>query len=149
MPKVMQCYTVIVRIGQYGLTPKRYFGIAFILFEIAYIVYYTVMKRGGDIAGRNILLIICTFIIIPVFLPGIGAKPLSTNMAKRSLSSYLEKAQEGLPITDREYMRANAAYEFLCDSDFGEIRLTTVSGSSPEKYFVSLISPKSLSHRNS
>lgn len=121
---LMQCYTVIVRIGQYGLTPKRYFGIAFILFEITYIVYYAIARRGGEIAGRNILLIICTFIIVPVFLPGIGAKPLSTSLARHTLSSYLERSAEGAAISDREYMRANAAYEFLTDDDFGSRRLS-------------------------
>lgn len=117
---LMQCYSDIVRIAQYGLTPKRYFGIAFILFEIVYIVYYMVsLKREKEIAGRNILLIICAFVIVTVFLPGISAKPLSVTLAKRSLGSYLEKVRNNDAITDREYMHASAAYDFLRDDTFG------------------------------
>ena len=125
---LMQCYTIIVRIGQYGLTPMRYFGIAFILFEIVYIAYYTVIKhREHEIAGRNVLLIMCAFIVVTIFLPGISARSLSTSLAKHALQDYLEKSSAGSPISDREYVRANAAYGFLRENDFGEGRL--------EKYF--------------
>ncbi len=127
---LMQCYTVIVRIGQYGLTPKRYFGIAFIIFEIVYIVYYTVeLKRDKEIVGRNLILVICAFVFITVFIPGINSRALSTILAKHQLASYLDKATSG-NVSDREYMRANAAYGFLSDDDFGKDRL--------EKYFPDL-----------
>lgn len=128
---LMQCYTVFVRIGQYGLTPKRYFGIAFILFEIVYIVYYTyIHKREGEIAGRNLLLIIYAFIIVTIFLPGVSGRSLSTSLAKHTLRSYMEKSSASLPISDKEYIRANAAYGFLRDNDFGKGRI--------EKYFGAL-----------
>ena len=128
---LMQCYTVFVRIGQYGLTPKRYFGIAFILFEIVYIVYYTVsLKREKEVAGRSLLLIMCIFIVISIFMPGISARSLSTALAKKTLRSYIEKTTTSASITDREYVRANAAYGFLKDKDFGEGRI--------EKYFSQL-----------
>lgn len=121
---LMQCYTVIVRIGQYGLTPKRYFGIAFILFEIVYIVYYTVsLKRDHEVAGRNILLIMCVFLIISVFAPGISARSLSTTLARKSLASYIEKSQQGVSISDRTLIRAAAAHDFLAEDDFGKSRL--------------------------
>ncbi len=125
---IMQCYTVIVRIGQYGLTPKRYFGIAFICFEIIYIAYYTYMQRcEKEIAGRGVLLIICAMLIITVFIPGINARSLSTSIAKRTLASYIDKISDGAGITDKEYRHANAAMGFLRDSDFGADRF--------EKYF--------------
>lgn len=121
---IMQCYTAFVRISQYGLTPKRYFGIAFILFEIVYIVYYVyVRKTEKEIAGRNILLIMCAFLIICIFLPGVSARGLSNIIAKYRLSSYLKKTSENVVIPDREYVRINAAYGFLKDEDFGGDRL--------------------------
>ncbi|MCR5475103.1 MAG: DUF4153 domain-containing protein [Lachnospiraceae bacterium] len=121
---LMQCYTVIVRIGQYGLTPKRYFGIAFIIFEIIYIVYYTVeYRRDGEIIGRNLILVICAIIIVTVFFPGINSRALSTTLAKHTLSAYLEKLEAGGTFTDREYTRANAAAGYLSDDDFGKDRL--------------------------
>ena len=128
---LMQCYTVFVRIGQYGLTPKRYFGIAFILFETVYIVYYTIsLKREKEVAGRNLLLIMCFFIVIAIFMPGISGRSLSTTLAKKTLRSYLEKTYAGASVTDEDCVRANAAYGFLNDKDFGEARI--------EKYFASL-----------
>ena len=128
---LMQCYTVFVRINQYGLTPKRYFGIAFILFEIVYIIYYTfIHKHERMIAGRNLLLIICAFIIITIFLPGISGRSLSTSLARHTLRSYMDSSSASLPISDREYIRANAAYGFLKDNDFGKDRI--------EKYFTAL-----------
>ncbi len=127
----MQCYTMIVRINQYGLTPKRYFGIAFILFEAAYIIYYTVMhRRDHEVAGRNVLLIICVFVVATIFAPGISGRSLSLNLARRTLDSYLDKAASGATISDREYVRANAAYGFLRDNDFGKGRI--------ERYFTAI-----------
>lgn len=121
---LMQCYTIFVRIGQYGLSPKRYLGIAFILFEIAYIVYYAVSRKiYHEIAGRNILLILCAFLIIGIFVPGINAFRLSTSFAKRRLSSYLEKTAAGTTISDKEYILANAAYDLLSDDSLGAGKL--------------------------
>ncbi len=122
---LMQCYTVIVRIGQYALTPKRYFGIAFIIFEIIYIVYYTVTyKREKEIIGSNLLLVICAIAIITVFIPGINAKSLSTSLAKRSLASYMESVTNNTQLTNEQIVRADAAAGFLRDMSFGEGRLT-------------------------
>ncbi len=121
---IMQGYTAFVRISQYGLTPKRYFGIAFMLFEIVYIIYYIyVRKTEKETMGSNILLIMCAFLIICIFVPGVNAKSLSTTVAKHRLSSYLEKSSKSIPISDREYVRINAAYGFLKDDDFGGDRL--------------------------
>ena len=119
---IMQLYTAIVRIGQYGLTPKRYFGIAFILFEVIYIVYYMYSyKRGHVIAGENILLIICSIVVISFVAPGINAVSLSGSAAKHTLASCLDKMSDGT-ATDSLYIRANAAYSFLSDNDYGKGR---------------------------
>ncbi|MCR5501674.1 MAG: DUF4153 domain-containing protein [Lachnospiraceae bacterium] len=121
---LMQGYTVFVRIGQYGLTPKRYFGIAFILFEIVYITYYLILyKKEKRIAGKGLLIILCVFILVTVFIPGISAKSLSTIIAKQTLSDYLEKLDSNGAIPEKEYIRADAAAGFLQDSEYGRERL--------------------------
>ncbi|MBO4903883.1 MAG: DUF4153 domain-containing protein [Lachnospiraceae bacterium] len=120
---LMQCYTVIVRIGQYGVTPKRYFGIVFIVFEAVYIILYTLsLKKDHEIAGRNLLLVICGFVIFAVFLPGINARALSATLAKHTVSSYIAKTNNGDALSDSEYMRTNAAYDFLNNSYFRNSR---------------------------
>ena len=118
---IMQAYTVIVRIGQYGITPKRYFGLAFIVFEIVYIIYYMCLRTKREVPGSNLLLILSAFIIITMILPGTGARSVSTLAARRTLSSFLAKSQGD--ISDNEYIHANAAYGFLSDSDYGMGRL--------------------------
>ena len=121
---LMQCYTIIVRIGQYGLTPMRYFGIAFIVFEIVYITYYVmVRKREHEIAGSGILVIICAFILITFFVPGINAISLSTASAKRTLATYLDTVKANGTVSGKMSVHANAAYGFLTDSNFGEGRI--------------------------
>ncbi len=122
---LMQCYTVFVRIGQYGLTPKRYFGIAFILFEASYIIYYVAKRRRDkEIIGSEVLFIISAFLIITIFVPGINARALSNTFAKRTISSYLEKLAQNVQISDSEYIRTNAAYGFLTDKSFGDGDIT-------------------------
>lgn len=121
---LMQCYTVVVRIGQYGLTPKRYFGIAFIIFEIVYILYYTIeYRRDKEIVGRNLLLIVCVFAVITIFFPGINSRALSTSLARHRLASYIDKVAAKADISPEEYLRTNAAVGFLSDDDFGRDRL--------------------------
>ena len=121
---LMQCYTIIVRISQYGITPMRYFGVAFIIFEIVYIAYYTYTRiHEKEVPGQNLLLIILTFIIITMLIPGVNAKDLSTTVARRTLDSYIKKANAGSEISDKEYIHANAAYSFLGDMDYGKDRL--------------------------
>lgn len=121
---LMQCYTIIVRIGQYGLTPMRYFGVTFIIFEIVYIVYYTISyKRDKEIVGQNLLLIVCAIVIITIFIPGINARSLSTSLARRSLASYTESLANNTQLTGKQIVRANAAAGFLLENDFGAERL--------------------------
>ncbi len=125
---LMQCYTVFIRIGQYGITPKRYFGLAFIAFEIVYIVYYyLIRKREQEIAGRGILLIMCIFILVTVFMPLLSARSLSNILARHTLRSYIEKSSAGETVSDKEYVRTNAAYGYLKDKEWGEGKL--------ERYF--------------
>ena len=124
---LMQCYTVFVRIGQYGLTPKRYFGIAFIAFELVYIIYYVVtLKRDHEVIGSNVLLIICSIAIIVLFIPGVNARSLSRTLCRATLSSYLDKAAASEQISDKELLRANAAYGFLTDKSFGNGQIRDV-----------------------
>ena len=121
---LMQCYTVFVRISQYGLTPKRYFGLAIIAFEITYILHYVIVRRKEhEIPGRNLLLIACSFLIITVFVPGLNARGLSNVLCRYTLSSFLAKIDASANISDEEFMRANAAYGYLNDKSFGEGRL--------------------------
>lgn len=121
---LMQCYTVFVRISQYGLTPKRYFGLAIIAFEVTYILHYIIVRRKEhEIPGRNLLLIACSFLIITVFVPWLNARELSNTLCRYTLSSFLAKIDASANISDEEFMRANAAYGYLNDKSFGEGRL--------------------------
>lgn len=53
----------------------------------------------------------------------INAKSLSTFMAKRTLSTYLDRIESENDISDTLYMRADAAVGFLLDSEYGKGRL--------------------------
>ena len=56
-------------------------------------------------------------------MPGISTVQLSTMLAKRTLSSYLDKIDSGADISDRECIRANASVGFLNDDEYGRDRL--------------------------
>ena len=121
---IMQCYTIIVRIRQYGITPMRYFGVAFILFEAVYIAYYTYTRiHEKEVPGQNLLLIILAFIVITMLIPGVNAEGLSTALTRHTLASYIKKAGAGSDISDKEYIHANSAYSFLQNSDYGKDRI--------------------------
>ena len=41
---LLQAWSVLIRIGDYGITPSRYFGVALVIFELIYMVLYLLQR---------------------------------------------------------------------------------------------------------
>ena len=111
----LQIYTTAVRIGQYGLTIKRYFGALFILFEIVAIVLYILSLRKKAFRFSVILPVLAGFVCLSSLIPFANAQGMSHLVQLSCLNTYLR--QEGDSIDKNIKSRAGAAYEALNGED--------------------------------
>ncbi len=107
---ILQTYTLFLRIQNYGLTPKRYLGIATIIFEIIYII---LSNRKKDLSILIIAMI--SELFIGLLIPGINCFDLSVANQYKALKYYKD--------TDRKIERAAGAYNYLKTSDKGNKKI--------------------------
>ncbi len=113
---LLQIYTAAVRIRQYGLTPKRYFGALFIVFEIAAIVLYILSLRSKKFQMSLILKVLAAFVLVASLLPFVNAIGMSRFVQASCMDRYL--LEEDSEHTDAHVMsRAAAAYEYLKEDE--------------------------------
>ena len=110
----LQIYTVVVRIRQYGLTPSRYLGIIFIMFEILYIVWYTIRRE----AIHYIVLILAVLAFLLTFMPVSNALSVPKITQSLTLRRCLKYSAENIPADAKR--RMFSAYDYLKNMDNGE-----------------------------
>ena len=111
---ILQAYTVFARISQYGLTPSRYLGIAFIFFEIVYILWY-LLKRDKL---KYILLFLAGLVFVLTLVPGSNALSVPKFAQEATLKRLLSEDVSALSMEDKKRLRAAA--EYLRGMDGGE-----------------------------
>ncbi|MCR4989934.1 MAG: DUF4153 domain-containing protein [Lachnospiraceae bacterium] len=129
---ILQVYTVAVRIHQYGLTPSRYLGSLFIVFELVYIMWYAVKK--DTLHYVPVVLAIAAFIFCAV--PGIDVLSMPKLTQVRALDKLLDK--DGSDLSDDERDRLHAAYDYLRKMDGGNKFLKSRYSTSQIEYMSSV-----------
>ena len=109
---LLQSYSIIVRIINYGVTPPRYIGVVFVMIEILYIVFYLI-KKDYTI---NILLVIAASIIVGLNVPYINMIDVSNESQYKRLNIYNEKKN----LTNDDKKKIKAAFLYLNSSDEGK-----------------------------
>ena len=108
---LLQCYSLISRVVQYGCTPSRYVGFVLIILETAYIVVYGVRRDQVD----KILLLMAALTLIAAVVPGVNALAVSrasqTAIIKEYLSGGLDSEDE------RMRKRLIGAYDYLLNEE--------------------------------
>lgn len=105
----LQLYSMIVRIGQYGVTPGRYMGMALILFEIGALLIWRFLKEKRE----TMLLFLGALIVIAVFVPGINMYRVSNFCQQSFLKKYYQAVLDGKEISSLEYERLEGSYKYL------------------------------------
>lgn len=111
---ILQAYTVFARIGQYGLTPSRYLGIVFIIFEAVFILWF-LFKRDRF---KYVLLLIAAFAFLMTFCPGSNALAVPKFTQNLTLKRFISKDIDSLSSKQRR--RLYAAYDYLNRMDGGK-----------------------------
>ena len=109
---LLQIYTIGVRIVKNGITPLRYAGIVFIIFEICYILCY--MLKNKKI--QNLILVANVLLIISILIPGINAFDISDFSQINNLKIYIQKKE----LTEEDKVKISGAYYYLQDTENGK-----------------------------
>ena len=104
---ILECYSLGVRIFNFGLTISRYLGIIAIIFEIIYTIVLIKKKDEGVL-----IIVLIVMIFISTIVPNINCYDLSIS----DQFSYIEKYKENGKINKK----VKGAYEYLIDTKKGK-----------------------------
>ena len=66
---LLQAWSVLIRIGDYGITPSRYFGVALVIFELIYMVLYLLQRLLKKEAIALILWVAALAVVTVLLVP--------------------------------------------------------------------------------
>ncbi|GEM_PF-4387834 len=102
---LLQCYSVGVRILQYGITPSRYFGIVIIIIELIWLLLAILKPEKRSL----IFPVLAALFLITLVLPGVNFNKVSVASQNKIVNDYRENA------TARSAARAYGAVQYLTD----------------------------------
>ena len=106
----LQIYSIGARIGENGITPVRYMGVMFIIFEIIAIVLSIVNKRKYL---TNAVLVAAGLMAISTILPVVNMEEISNyNQASRLRNAWRE-GESFTSLSKEEKATASSAYRYL------------------------------------
>lgn len=106
----LQIYSIGARIGENGITPIRYMGVMFIIFEIIAIVLSIVNKRKYL---TNAVLVAAGLMAISTILPVVNMEEISNyNQASRLRNAWRE-GESFTSLSKEEKATASSAYRYL------------------------------------
>lgn len=107
---VVQIMCLSMRIGQYGITTRRYLGIMFIVFEVIYLIYYVYRLRKQEGIGGFLFPVALILVVIYYLVPGINVYAAITGSQKGVVMKYVVAAANGNEINSQEKAKAKSAY---------------------------------------
>lgn len=108
----LEVYSVGVRIIEFGLTPIRYIGIAFIIFQII-VLLFSIRKRKIGLEYSFIVLSAITFIAC---MTPLNLNTMSKLSQKQILVSILGEETNFNNLLEMEKKKVNSAYVYLIDN---------------------------------
>lgn len=113
----LQIYSIGARIGENGITPVRYMGVMFIIFEIVAIVLSIINKRKYL---TNAVLVAAGLLAITTILPVVNMEEISNyNQASRLKNAWRE-GESFTSLSSEEKATASSAYRYLLRQENSE-----------------------------
>ena len=109
---LLQIYTLGIRISKNGITPLRYAGIVFIIFEVYYILCYIFKNKKI----QYLILVADALLIISILIPGINAFDVSDFSQIKNLKLYSQKTE----LTEEDKVKISGAYYYLQNTEKGK-----------------------------
>ena len=116
---IVQIMCLSMRIGQYGITARRYLGIMFIVFEVIYLIYYVLKLRKQEGIGGFLFPVALVLVVIYYLVPGINVYAAVTGSQKGVVLAYMESFVKG-EDSSKDKARARSAYRQIVNSGNAE-----------------------------
>ena len=113
-PIILQIYSIVVRISNYGVTSSRYIGIFIIIFELVALFLY-LFKKKKYIKYNFIVMPIFTLILFVLPLVNLYEAPIELQVMR--LESIWKEDTYESDITKSDRQKIKDIYEFLNDYD--------------------------------
>ena len=113
----LQVYSIGARIGENGITPVRYMGVMFIIFEIIAIVLSIVNKRKYL---TNALLVAAVLMAISTILPVVNMEEISNYNQVSRLKNAWREGESFTSLSSEEKATASSAYRYLLRQENSE-----------------------------
>ena len=109
---LLQAWSVLIRINEYGFTPSRYFGVALVIFELIYMVLYLLQRLLKKEAIALIIWVAALAVVTALLVPFANYTSVCTRSQLKRLSGI--KVSEELKDSELAEM-AGSAYRVLAD----------------------------------
>lgn len=125
---LLECYSIGVRIGQYGLTQERYFAVMFIIVQVIYIAWEPVMALAGRfkrkpsekkaVGYEGMVFVGFLIYVIACLVPGINAEYMEYRSQRKIFEQkigevqnyFTDEYQNNIFIPDSDYEEAEDLY---------------------------------------
>ena len=107
---LLQAWSVLIRINEYGFTPSRYFGVALVIFELIYMVLYLLQRLLKKEAIALILWVAALAVVTALLVPFANYTSVCARSQIKRLSEI--KITEELKDSDLSEL-AGSAYRVL------------------------------------
>ena len=107
IPLVLQIYSLVIRIQDYGITLNRYFGIAIIAVEIGSLFFLIYKKRKYV---SNIFILVALTLIVTNVLPFTNVMDVVTKSQLRVIKSVIKEDTDIETLTDAQKRKVYSAY---------------------------------------
>jgi|GEM_PF-1087118 len=106
----LEIYSIWARVSEFGITPSRYFGIAFIIFQIV-VLFFNIYKKREKL--KYILFAGIGILIVTNILPITNYENVSKMSQKNRLVKYFEEGKEFINLTEEEKNNIRGPYRYL------------------------------------
>jgi hypothetical protein len=106
---VLQCWSIGIRIKDYGFTISRYSAVVLIIVEIIYFILYAIHHRGKKHAISWILFVLMAVSFLAVIMPGTSYD----DVVIRSQAKRIEDLMENEKLTDKNKSSIKSAYRAI------------------------------------
>ncbi|MBP5414448.1 MAG: DUF4153 domain-containing protein [Lachnospiraceae bacterium] len=106
---ILQCWSIGIRIKDYGFTISRYSAVVMIITEIIYFILYAIHHRGKKHAISWILFALMAVSFLAIIMPGISYD----DVVIRSQTKRLEKMIENKELSDKQKSAIKSAYRAI------------------------------------
>ena len=106
---ILQCWSIGIRIKDYGFTTSRYSAVVLIIAEIIYFILYAIHHRGKKHAISWMLFALMAISFLAVIMPGISYD----DVVIRSQTKRIEKMIDNKNLTDKEKSAIKSAYRAI------------------------------------